>query len=172
MTFKISRPHLTEIHDKNKVAILGMLRSGAAVSRPDIAGSLNLSLMSVSRLVKELVSEGIWRSDGDIASIRMLGRRSSFVSLNTDYGWVVAVCLPAFSKEVSIINTVVNERFEASIPEEKSKTSERCGSFHWENGEKFFINASATSRTFRSEPPRRPTLCLFMFPLRRAQVFS
>ena len=62
MSFKINRPHLTQIRDKNKVAILGMLRSGAAISRPEIAESLNLSLMSVSRLVKELVSEGICRS--------------------------------------------------------------------------------------------------------------
>ena len=52
MSLKINRPHLTEIRDKNKVAILGMLRSGAAISRPEIAESLNLSLMSVSRLVK------------------------------------------------------------------------------------------------------------------------
>ena len=40
MSFKVSRPHLTEIRDKNKVAILGMLRSGAAISRPDIANRL------------------------------------------------------------------------------------------------------------------------------------
>ena len=49
MSFKINRPHLTEIRDKNKIAILGMLRSGVAISRPEIAESLNLSLMSVSR---------------------------------------------------------------------------------------------------------------------------
>ena len=122
MSFKVSRPHLTEIRDKNKVAILGMFRSGAAVSRPDIAKSLNLSLMSVSRLVKELAREGICRSDGDITSNRILGRRPSFISLNTDYGWVVAVCLSAFSKEISIIDIAGNKRFEASIPEDKSKT--------------------------------------------------
>ena len=56
MSFKVKRPHLTEIRDKNKVAILGMLRSGAAVSRPEIAESLNLFLVPVSRLVKEVVS--------------------------------------------------------------------------------------------------------------------
>ncbi len=56
MSFKIKRPHLAEICDKNKVAILGMLRSGAAVSRPEIAESLNLFLVPVSRLVKEVVS--------------------------------------------------------------------------------------------------------------------
>ena len=57
MSFKIKRPHLAEICDKNKVAILGMMRSGAAVSQPEIAESLNLFLMPVSRLVKEVVSE-------------------------------------------------------------------------------------------------------------------
>ena len=86
ISFKVKRPHLAEIRDKNKVAILGMLRSGAAVSRPEIAESLNLSLMSVSRLVKELVNEGICRSDGDRTSDRILGRRPSFVSLNNNYG--------------------------------------------------------------------------------------
>ena len=129
MSFKVSRPHLTEIRDKNKVAILGMLRSGAAISRPDIAESLNLSLMSVSRLVKELVTEGICRSDGDINSNRMLGRRPSFVSLNTDYGWVVAVCLSAFSKEISIIDIAGNKRYGASIPEDESKTPEGAAHF-------------------------------------------
>ena len=129
MSFKINRPHLTEIRDKNKVAILGMLLSGAAVSHPDIAESLNLSLVSVSRLVKELVSEGICRLDGDITSNRMLGRRPNFVSLNTDYGWIVAVCLSAFSKEISIIDIAGNKRFVASIPEYESKTSKGAAHF-------------------------------------------
>ena len=83
MSFKVSRPHLMEIRDKNKVAILSMLRSGTAVSNPNIAESLNLSVVSVSRFLKELVSEGICRSDGDIISNRMLVRRPSYVSLNT-----------------------------------------------------------------------------------------
>ena len=78
MSFKVSRPHLTEIRDKNKVAILGMLRSGAAVSRQTLPNHSICPLMSVSRLVKELVGEGICRSDGDITSNRMLGRRPSF----------------------------------------------------------------------------------------------
>ena len=118
-----------------------MLRSGAAISRPDIAESLNLSLMSVSRLVKELVTEGICRSDGDINSNRMLGRRPSFVSLNTDYGWVVAVCLSAFSKEISIIDIAGNKCFGASIPEDESKTPEGAAHFIGKTVKSFY-NAS------------------------------
>ena len=144
MSFKINRPHLTEIRDKNKVAILGMLRSGVAISRPEIAESLNLSLMSVSRLVKELVSEGICRSDGERSSNRVLGRRPSFVSLNTDHGWVVAVCLSAFSKAISIIDIAGNKRFEASIPENNSKTPEGAAYFIGETVKSFMsINRSA-----------------------------
>ena len=137
MSFKVKRPHLTEIRDKNKVARLGMLRSGAAVSRPEIAVSLNLSLMSVSRLVKELVSEGICRSVGDRASDRIVGRRPSFISLNNNYGWVVAVCLSAFSKAISITDIAGNKRFEASIPENESKTPEGAASFIGETVKSF-----------------------------------
>ena len=145
MSFKINRPHLTEIRDKNKVAILGMLRSGAAISRPEIAESLNLSLMSVSRLVKELVNEGICRSDGERSSNRMLGRRPSFVSLNTDHGWVVAVCLSAFSKAISIIDIAGNKQFEASIPEDNSKTPEVAARFIAKTVQSFLTTHQSTA---------------------------
>ena len=104
--------------------------------------SLNLSLMSVSRLVKELVNEGICRLDGERSSNRMLGRRPSFVSLNTDYGWVVAVCLSAFSKAISIIDIAGNKRFEASIPKEKSKTPEGVAYFIGETVKNFLVDSN------------------------------
>ena len=41
----------------------------------------------------------------------------------------MAVCLSAFSKEISIIDIAGNKRFEVSIPEDESKTPKGAAHF-------------------------------------------
>ena len=73
MALKIKRPHLREIREKNRIGILRMLRTSEMVSRPMIANSLGLSKMSVSRLVRELMSEGICIALGEKTAETVLG---------------------------------------------------------------------------------------------------
>ena len=86
MERKPKRPHLRQIRNRNKVAVLHILRGGGFVSRPQMAESLGVSMMSVSRLVKELVTEGICLTDEGANKRGSLGRRPSFISLNPSYG--------------------------------------------------------------------------------------
>ena len=118
MALKIKRPHLREIREKNRLGILRMLRNSEMVSRPMIADSLGLSKMSVSRLVRDLMSEGICIAIGGENSSKSLGRRPDVIRINPKYGIVVAICLSAFSKTITISDITGATLLKKSIPED------------------------------------------------------
>ena len=137
MERKPKRPHLREIRNRNKVAVLHILRGRGLVSRPQMAESLGISMMSVSRLVKELFTDGICLIDEGKNKKGALGRRPSFISLNPSYGWVVAICLSAFSKAISIIDITGKKHLETLIPKDVSVTPQDAVQFIKETVEKF-----------------------------------
>ena len=137
MERKPKRPHLRQIRNRNKVAVLHILRGKGLVSRPQMAESLGVSMMSVSRLVKELVTEGICLTDEGANKRGALGRRPSFISLNPSYGWVVAICLSAFSKAISISDITGKKHLETTIPEDVSVTPRDAVQFIKETVENF-----------------------------------
>ena len=94
-----------------------MLRNSEMVSRPMIADSLGLSKMSVSRLVRDLMSEGICIAIGGENSSKSLGRRPDVISMNPKYGFV-AICLSAFSKTITISDITGATLLKKSIPED------------------------------------------------------
>tara|TARA_B100001093_G_scaffold212596_1_gene204039 strand:+ start:1306 stop:2403 length:1098 start_codon:yes stop_codon:yes gene_type:complete len=109
-----------------------------------MAESLGVSMMSVSRLVKELVTEGICLTDEGANKRGSLGRRPSFISLNPSYGWVVAICLSAFSKAISISDITGKKHLETSIPEDVSVTPKDAVQFIKETIEKFLSMQDST----------------------------
>lgn len=144
MERKPKRPHLRQIRNRNKLAVLHILRGRGLVSRPQMAESLGVSMMSVSRLVKELVTEGICLTDEGANKRGALGRRPSFISLNPSYGWVVAICLSAFSKAISVSDITGKKHLETSIPEDVSVTPEDAVQFIKETIEKFLSVQDST----------------------------
>ena len=141
MALKIKRPHLREIREKNRIGILRMLRTSEMVSRPMIANSLGLSKMSVSRLVRELMSEGICIAVGGENSRNSLGRRPDVIRINPQYGIVVAICLSAFSKTIAISDITGVTLLRKSIPEDACQRPDDAVKF-----------ISKTVRNFASDP--------------------
>ena len=125
----IRRPHLRAIREKNRINILKLLRTKKSVSKPQIAELLNLSPMSVSRLVRDLVNEGVCISSGPINNDKSIGRRPNIIRINPNYGMVVAICLSAFSKAVSIIDVNGLKLFKTTIPESACSTPQRAINF-------------------------------------------
>ena len=144
MDRKPKRPHLRQIRNRNKVSALHLLRGRGLVSRPQMAESLGVSMMSVSRLVKELVTDGICLTDEGANKRGAIGRRPSFISLNPSYGWVVAICLSAFSKAISISDITGKKHLETSIPEDVSVTPKNAVQFIKETVEKFLSMQDST----------------------------
>ena len=142
----IKRPHLRAIREKNRLNILKLLRSKKSISKPQIAELLNLSPMTVSRLVRDLLDEGVSISSGPINSHKSKGRRPNIIRLNPDYGMVVAICLSAFSKAVSITDINGLILLKTTIPESACSTPQRAMNFIKTTFSKFLENSASHSR--------------------------
>ena len=146
MKNKIKRPHLRAIREKNRMSILKLLRSKKSISKPQIAKLLSLSPMSVSRLVRDLVNEGICISSGPISNDRSIGRRPNVIRLNPNYGMVVAICLSAFSKAVSITDVNGLTLLKTNIPESDCGTPQQAMNFIETTISEFLENSAGNSR--------------------------
>ena len=142
----IRRPHLRAIREKNRINILKLLRTKKSISKPQIAELLNLSPMSVSRLVRDLVNEGVCISSGPINNDKSIGRRPNIIRINPNYGMVVAICLSAFSKAVSITDVNGLTLLKTNIPESACGTPQQAMNFIETTISEFLENSASSSR--------------------------
>ena len=75
----------------NEALVLNLLRSREMISRADITRALNLSKVTVSAVVSELIGEGLVKEIGEGNSLPSGGRKPRLLSLNTDQKYVIGI---------------------------------------------------------------------------------
>jgi predicted NBD/HSP70 family sugar kinase len=87
----------------NRARVLLEIQKGEACSRTQIAEVLGLSLMAVTRIVRELVAVGLVE-EGEKSHSNSPGRRRTQLTLASGGGYVLGVSLNAYQPSVSLAN--------------------------------------------------------------------
>ena len=108
------RGTVLDLRRENAAAVLGSLHFSRPASRQDLSALTGLSVASVTRVVRELLDEGIvteagWEdSDG--------GRPRVLLDINPDYGYVIGVDIGETRIRVDLFDLTMTERAKAEYP--------------------------------------------------------
>ena len=112
----VKRHHLRDIRTRNRTRLLRLLFSNGALSRHELNERTGLTLASISRITKELISEGICYEGDPYRTDKSLGRRRVEICLKPDGATVVAICMSAYSWQVNVTNLLGNVCHKQNIP--------------------------------------------------------
>src|SRR5262249_14837748 len=98
--------NVSDIRNRNRGLVLKQIQSGAARSRTELAKSLGLSLMAITRIVRELLEVQLLEEGERTARPNSPGRRRTDLALNPAGAYVVGVSLSAYSQCVTLVNTL------------------------------------------------------------------
>lgn len=101
------------IKANNMYAILVCVYKNTAISRRDIAKSVNLTPSTVTLLVSEMISVGILYEGEEIVESGRAGRRTILIQINRDFGYLVGVCVEPnrLSFAISFLGGEVIDKF-------------------------------------------------------------
>ena len=91
------------LRQRNRARVLLEIYKGHAVTRTQIAEVLGLSVMALTRIVRELVAAGLVE-EGPKSTLNPLGRPSTKLALSGAGGYVVGLSLSAYEPCVSLLN--------------------------------------------------------------------
>jgi predicted NBD/HSP70 family sugar kinase len=91
------------LRQRNRARVLLEIYTGHAVTRTQIAEVLGLSVMAVTRIVRELVAAGLVE-EGPKSTLNPLGRPSTKLALSEAGGYVVGLSLSAYEPCVCLVN--------------------------------------------------------------------
>jgi predicted NBD/HSP70 family sugar kinase len=91
------------LRQRNRARVLLEIYKGHAVTRTLIAEVLGLSVMALTRIVRELVAAGLVE-EGPKSTLNPLGRPSTKLALSGAGGYVVGLSLSAYEPCVSLLN--------------------------------------------------------------------
>ncbi len=117
------RPHLRVIRVRNRALLLRQLHKHGAVSRHDLRDRTGLTQASISRITRELITEGICFEDHSYHAHTKLGRRRADLRVNPEGGYVIAICLSAFSRMIVVADLAGQNHHHVKIPTSQSKTA-------------------------------------------------
>jgi len=110
------RPHLNDIRTNNRAKILELLLQSNALSRKDLGLQLNLTNATISRITKELISEGVCCESEPYRSENQLGRYQTDIYINPEGGLVIAICISSLSSDITINDLSGSIRYQTKIP--------------------------------------------------------
>jgi predicted NBD/HSP70 family sugar kinase len=93
----------SRLRRRNRARVLLEIQKGAALSRTQIAKVLGLSLMAVTRIVRELITAGLV-DEGEKSPSNSPGRRQTTLSLAAKGAYVVGLSINAYKPSVSLVN--------------------------------------------------------------------
>jgi len=96
-------PGPTRLRRYNRARVLREIQRTESPSRTQIAEMLGLSLMAVTRIVRELIAAGLVR-EGEKSQSNSPGRRRTVLNLPADGAYVLGVSLNAYDSSVSLAN--------------------------------------------------------------------
>jgi predicted NBD/HSP70 family sugar kinase len=122
--------NVSDIRNRNRVLVLQHIQSGAARSRTALAKSLGLSLMAITRIVRELIDVQLVEEGERTARPNSPGRRRTDLALNPTGAYVIGVSLSAYSQSVTLVNmlgnVVVREPVKLSALNDPTRSIAEC----------------------------------------------
>lgn len=126
---RTKRPHLNDIRTTNRARILELLLQHDAVSRKGLSQQLGLTNATISRITKELIAEGVCCEGQSYRSENQLGRHQTDIFINPEGGFVIAICISAFSRVVTIIDLSGKTQHQTNIPVKAVKSPQSAVKF-------------------------------------------
>lgn len=93
----------SRLRRRNRARVLRDIQRSEALSRTQIAKELGLSLMAVTRIVRELITAGLV-DEGEKTTSSLPGRRQTTLSLAAKGAYVVGLSINAYKPSVSLVN--------------------------------------------------------------------
>ena len=100
----------------NRALILSEIQRVPRISRRQLAASTGLTDASVSRIVKDLIGEGLVEDVEPRAAQLRRGRRQIGLRIRATGLSVLAICLSAYDQRISVIDASGTRKFEVKIP--------------------------------------------------------
>ena len=107
---------MDDIRTTNRARILELLLQRDTVSRKELSQRLVLTNATISRITKELIAEGVCCEGKSYQSGNQLGRHQTDIFINPEGGFVIAICISAFSRIITITDISGKTHHEAKIP--------------------------------------------------------
>lgn len=123
------RPHLSNIRTRNRALLLEHLLRDGARTRHELVQRTGLTHASVSRITKELIARGICYEGRSVSGQSRLGRRQVELQINPDGGFVIAVCLSAFSRLIAVTDLVGHRRHQVDMPKRAARSAKAAATF-------------------------------------------
>ncbi|MCM0649964.1 ROK family transcriptional regulator [Clostridium swellfunianum] len=98
----------SQIREDHKTKVLNYIRINNAVSRTDIYKSTNISKPTVTRVIEQLLEEGLVIEGGTAAGESDVGRRPVYVQINPSAYYCVGVNISKSAIQASIIDLSMN----------------------------------------------------------------
>lgn len=121
---KIKRPHLRGIRNQNRALLLRTLRIHGAISRQELAEKMKLTPASISRIVKELIAEGICFEESLVRKNNPLGRPHVGLRINPAGGFLIAVSVSSMSRLISVTDVAGDTHHQTEIPMDTVQSAE------------------------------------------------
>ncbi|MFI3207968.1 MAG: ROK family transcriptional regulator [Eubacteriales bacterium] len=96
--------NLESVKIKNRQAILKMLNNNGAMSRKDIAQSINLTSAAVTQLTTELIEEGIIVEKGEMSEAGRVGRKKILVDMDYNCRSICSITIEKYTSWITLAN--------------------------------------------------------------------
>lgn len=113
---EVRATHLQSIRDRNRVLILEAILHNKGISRHELTKKTGLTHATVTRIVKQLIQEGLCYEGATHQRDNARGRKRVELHINPDGGYVVALCFSVFSRLAAITDISGERRFEMDLP--------------------------------------------------------
>lgn len=94
----------SKIREEHKIKVLNYIRINKAVSRTDIYKNTNISKPTVTRVIEQLLNEGLVVENGTAAGESDLGRRPIYLEINPSAHYCIGINISKKTIEASIID--------------------------------------------------------------------
>lgn len=96
--------NLESVKIKNRQAILKILNNNGAMSRKDIAQSVNLTSAAVTQLTTEMIEEGIISEMGEMSETGRVGRKKILVDINYNCKSICSITIEKYLTWITLAN--------------------------------------------------------------------
>jgi predicted NBD/HSP70 family sugar kinase len=116
--------NVLQVRDHNRALVLRCLSRRGGLSRSEIAERIGLTEAGISRIVRELIDDGLLYETETAPVSGRPGRRHIALNIVADAAYVASICLTAFDHSISLVNLLGQRVLRAEFSEIFSASGE------------------------------------------------
>jgi predicted NBD/HSP70 family sugar kinase len=118
--------NVLQVRDHNRALVLWCLSRRGGLSRSEIAERIGLTEAGISRIVRELIDDGLLYETETAPVSGRPGRRHIALDIVADAAYVASICLTAFDHSISVLDLLGKRILRVEFPEILSASGEEA----------------------------------------------